>query len=75
MNTQPVYAQESQTAESDDEIGEILVVARKRTESLDDVPASITALTADQQDDLVLDGMGDYLKQTAGALLVNAGPD
>jgi iron complex outermembrane recepter protein len=68
-------AQEAPATESTSEVPEIIVVARKRAESLDDVPSSVTALTADDQQNLVLDSMGDYLKQTAGALLVSAGPD
>jgi iron complex outermembrane recepter protein len=68
-------AQQAPAAESSAEVPEIIVVARKRAESLDDVPSSVTALTADDQQNLVLDTMGDYLKQTAGALLVSAGPD
>jgi iron complex outermembrane recepter protein len=59
----------------DDTIRDIIVVARKREESLDDVPSSVTVLSAADQENLVLDGMGDYLRQTAGALLVSAGPD
>jgi iron complex outermembrane recepter protein len=71
----PVWAQQAQNNESSAGIPDIVVVARKREESLDDVPSSVTALTAEDQQNLVLDTMGDYLKQTAGALLVSAGPD
>jgi iron complex outermembrane recepter protein len=77
LQATPAYAQEAadsaKKAEAD--VEEILVVARKREESLDDVPVSVTALTAEDQSNLVLNNMGDYLNQTAGALLVNAGPE
>lgn len=63
------------TATGGDALTEVVVTARKRSESLEDVPVSISALTAADQENLVLDGMADYLRQVPGALLVTGGPD
>jgi outer membrane receptor protein involved in Fe transport len=71
----PALAQTAVPEDTEASVPEILVVARKREESLDDVPASVSALSAADQENLVLDGMGDYLRQTAGVLLVSSGPD
>ncbi|NWG46070.1 MAG: TonB-dependent receptor [Alphaproteobacteria bacterium] len=60
----PAYAQ----------LDEIVVSARKREESLRDLPTSATVLTPDTIQDLVLDGVEDYLRQVPGAILVNGGP-
>jgi len=49
---------------------EIVVTARKRNESLENVPISISALSAADQQNLVLGGMADYLRQVPGTLLV-----
>jgi len=54
---------------------EIVVTARKRNESLENVPISISALSAADQQNLVLGGMADYLRQVPGTLLVSGGPD
>ena len=54
---------------------EIIVTARRREETLQDVPASITALTGEQIQNLVVDGNQDYLRQVPGASLVTSGPD
>lgn len=75
MQTNPAFAQATEPEDAEASVPDILVVARKREESLDDVPASVSALSATDQENLVLDGMGDYLRQTAGALLVSSGPD
>lgn len=54
---------------------EIVVTARKRGEELLDVPATVSALSAADQANLALDGMGDYLRQVPGTLLVTGGPE
>lgn len=54
---------------------EIVVTARKRQETAHDVPASVSALSGDALDDLVIDGMQDALRQIPGVLLISAGPD
>lgn len=54
---------------------EIVVTARKRNESLIDVPAAITAISATDRQNLVLDGFRDYIRQVPGATLVSSGPE
>ncbi|WP_219895036.1 TonB-dependent receptor [Aquisediminimonas profunda] len=76
---QPVQAQESNpegvaAAKSRDESGAIIVTARRRAESIRDVPASITAFGGD---DLVASGakgIEDYLGQAAGVILYQTAP-
>ncbi len=65
---------ENASAPADDE-GAIVVTARKRNETIQDVPAAITAITADDRKGLALDRMGDYLRQVPGAALVSSGPE
>lgn len=62
-------------AQQTDEIGEIIVTARRRSEQLQDVPASVTAITEADRETLVLDGIDDYLRQVQGANLVSSGPE
>ena len=57
------------------EEADIIVTARRRAEGLLDVPASISALSADEQRLLVLDGVRDYLRQLPGSTLVASGPE
>lgn len=59
-------------AQSDDQI---VVTARRFEERLEQVPVATSVLTAADQENLVLDNLQDYLRQTPGALIVNAGPD
>lgn len=54
---------------------EIVVTARRREEQLRDVPASVTAITEEQRQALVLDRVDDYLRQVQGATLVTSGPE
>ena len=63
---------EVDTAEDADAI---VVTARRREETLQDIPGSITALTGEQIQNLVVDGNQDYLRQVPGASLVTSGPD
>lgn len=58
-----------------DEVGEVIVTARRRAEQLQDVPASVTALTEADREGLVLDRVDDYLRQVQGATLVTSGPE
>jgi len=62
-------------SQSDSEDGDIIVTARRRAESLLDVPASVSAISAEDQRLLVLDGMRDYLRQLPGSTLVASGPE
>jgi len=54
---------------------EIIVTGRRIGERLEDVPVATSVLTAEDQANLVLDNIQDYLRQTPSALIVNAGPD
>ncbi len=56
------------TAEASGPIEEILVTARKRTETLQDTPVAITAVTADQIEDFGAQSLADISKMTAGLL-------
>lgn len=57
-----------QAAEASGPIEEILVTARKRTETLQDTPVAITAFTADQIEDFGVQSLADISKMTAGLL-------
>ena len=56
-------------------LDEIIVTARKRSETLVEVPSAISAITAEERRNLVLDGMKDYLRQAPSATLVTSGPE
>ena len=56
------------TAEASGPIEEILVTARKRTETLQDTPVAVTAFTADQIADFGVQSLADISKMTAGLL-------
>ncbi|WP_370338751.1 TonB-dependent receptor [Parvularcula marina] len=53
----------------------ITVQARKRDEAIEDVPASITAISDEDAERLALQDVADYIRQTPGAILVASGPD
>jgi iron complex outermembrane recepter protein len=72
----PANAQTTATgAAIPDESGEIVVTARKRAETLSEVPVAISAITALDRENLVLDGFRDYIRQVPGATLVSSGPE
>jgi outer membrane receptor protein involved in Fe transport len=77
--TEPTTAKQSErNSASPSDAGEletIVVTARKRDEALEEVPVAVSVLDETDRASLVLDGMGDYLRQSTGALLVNSGPD
>ena len=54
--TAPVYGQESLTLE------EVIVTARKRTESVQDIPASIQAISGDDIKEMGARGMADFTR-------------
>ncbi len=54
---------------------EIIVTARKQDESLEDVPSSVSSLSAADIELLALDGIGDFVRQIPNAILINAGPE
>ena len=49
-------------------IEEIVVTARKRTETLQETPVAVTALTADQMAEFGVQSLADISKMTAGLL-------
>ena len=51
------------SATAQDVIEEVIVTAQKRTESLQSVPISITALGSAELEDLNIDNFGDYVSQ------------
>ena len=58
----------SDTASAGGPIEEIVVTARKRTETLQDTPVAVTAVTADQIEDYGIQSLADISKMTAGLL-------
>ncbi len=55
--TTEAIAQQTEDAENDFRIEEVIVTARKREESLQDVPVVVTVLTKDEIDRYALDGL------------------
>ncbi|MCW3834445.1 TonB-dependent receptor [Sphingomonas canadensis] len=53
---------------------EIVVQARRRAESIEDVPASVSVLSDDDLERLSVRDVADYTRQTPGALLISSGP-
>ena len=68
LSSTPVYAQSEDGAFVD----EIIVTARRKTESLRDVPGSITAITAETIEKTGIQRAGDFLSLTPGVTLVNS---
>ncbi len=58
----------SEAASASGPIEEILVTARKRTETLQDTPVAVTAVTADQIQDFGIQSLADISKMTSGLL-------
>jgi outer membrane receptor protein involved in Fe transport len=75
QTTAPSEPAATEALEAEVDPDEIIVTARRREEALQDIPASITALTGEQIQNLVVDGNQDYLRQVPGASLVTSGPD
>src|SRR5687767_15056733 len=63
----------AQNASSDTELEEVIVTAQKREQRLQDVPVSITALSADQLVALKLNSGTDLQKYTPNLRISNAG--
>ena len=53
------------------QLEEIVVTARARTESLQDVPSTVTAFTAGQIEDMGIERAEDFISQTPGVSFVN----
>ncbi len=60
--------------DSGDQIEEIIVTAQKRTESLQEVPAAITALGAEEIDRLGIRGLNDLITAVPSLQLLELGP-
>ncbi|MFN9164002.1 MAG: TonB-dependent receptor [Alphaproteobacteria bacterium] len=65
----------STEAQASDTVEKVTVTARKRAEQARDVPGAVTAITSQQKENLVVDGMQDYVRQVPGATLVSSGPE
>ena len=61
----------AEAQDSADRLEEIVVLARKRSESIQDVPVAVTAVSAAQIEDLDLQGLEDISKLTAGLVFDN----
>lgn len=59
------------SAQSDLLLDEIVVTARKKSENLQDVPVSVTAISASTLEDLAIQDLSDVSKITAGLLFDN----
>lgn len=66
------YADE---APSQDDTGEIYVVARKRTEVAEKVPVSVGVMSDEDLARLSIKDVADYTRQTPGAILIGSGPE
>ena len=53
------------------QLEEIVVTARARAESLQDVPSTVTAFTASQISDMGIQRAEDFISQTPGVSFVN----
>lgn len=72
----PVAAQEAEPESgAATEVQEVVITSRKREERLVEVPAAITAISAADRENLVLEDIDDYLRQVPGATLVASGPE
>jgi iron complex outermembrane receptor protein len=67
---QPAFAQDVAADQLLEEV--VVTTARQREEALQDVPASITALTADTLEAAAVERAGDFVRLTPGVSLVQA---
>jgi outer membrane receptor protein involved in Fe transport len=67
----PAYAD---TPASSGTLEEVIVTAQKRTESLQDVPVSITAISTQKLEELHLEGINDYIKYLPSVSYQTSGP-
>jgi len=69
----PIYAQTNNTGgDQTNYIDEIIVTARRKSESLQDVPGSVTAITAATIEKAGIQRADDFLRLTPGVTLVNS---
>lgn len=71
ISAPPVLAQ---SASPDDQLGEIVVTASKRSESISDVGGSITALSGDRLSELGLNSFQDFSRLTPGVSFQSVTP-
>src|ERR1700681_1911657 len=71
-NAAPVQAAPAET--SSDAIQEITVTAQRRTENMQNVPITITALTAETLNQLNITTLNDYVKFLPNVTVANQGP-
>ncbi len=74
----PSWAQQPAPADSTPAAAttEVVVVqARKRDEAIEDVPASVTAITSDTIERLGLESVEEFVRQIPGGTLVGSGPE
>jgi iron complex outermembrane recepter protein len=62
VTAQGAFAQDQAAAEDSSGLGEIIVTAQKRAESVQDVPIAITAFGSDSIEDRQIDGIADLVK-------------
>ena len=62
----PAFAQTAPGAENDTGIAEIIVTARKVTESLSDAPVAVSVVSSDKIRELGLNSLDDFAKQATG---------
>src|ERR1700723_4594224 len=65
---------QAQEAASSGSLEEVVVTAQKRTESLQDVPLSITALGTQKLDELNVQNVDDYIKYLPSVSYQTTGP-
>lgn len=72
----PAMAQDVAAATQDEAAseGDIVVTARRREETLIEVPGAVSAITAADQQNYVISNTADILRQLPSAALVNGGP-
>ncbi len=75
LGVEAASAQARPQADQASELETVVVSARRRAEQLLDVPAAVSALTARQIEELPVEVIEDYLRQTPAASVVFAGPD
>jgi iron complex outermembrane recepter protein len=66
----PISSANAQTGASASELSEIVVTARKRTETVQDAPLSLQAFTATQLEDRGVQSMADLAKFTPGLTFI-----
>lgn len=72
-NEAPHAQETNQEAEAPAQIEQIVVTARRREESLQDVPVSITAFSAEALSNNMIDGVDDYLSRTPNVSFISTG--